>query len=113
MVITERADVFPLGVADLVVETDHDPAALTLGIETAFFEPLLIPPVDPFAGLLGERNVVEGKRHVKRVQGWCEPFRQARLPELFRVLALVGAVDPAKIFFPKGKFRIARISKKA
>ena len=102
MVVAEGTDIFPLGVADLVVETDHDPAPLALRIETAFFEPLLIPPVNPFAGLLGESDVVERKGHIERIQSRGEFPGQAGFAELFGVFALVGAVDAAKILFPKG-----------
>ena len=67
-----------------------------------FVKSPLVPPVDPFPGFFGKGDVVEGECHVERVEGRGEFAGQAGLAELFCVLALVGAVDPAKILFPKG-----------
>ena len=102
MVIAKGADVLPLGIAHLIVEPDHYPAALALGLKAGFLEFVLVPPVNPFAGLFGKGDVIEGQGHVKRVQSRSESFGQAGLAEFFCILALVGAVNPAKILFPEG-----------
>ena len=101
VVITKGADVLPLGVADLVVEPDHDPAPFALGLETVFLKPPFIPPVNPFAGFFGKSDVVERQGDIKGIQGGSKTLGQACLAKHFGVLPLVGAVDAAKVFFPE------------
>ena len=102
MVIAQGTDILPLRIADLVVEADHDPPSLALGFKVVFLKTLFIPPINPLSRFLREGNVVERQRHIEGIQGGGEFPGKAGFAELLGVLPLVGAVDPAKILFPKG-----------
>ena len=66
-----------------------------------FLKIFLVPPGNKGPRFFREGNIVEGKRHVERVQGRSKFFREASFPELFRILPVLWAVDTTEVLFPE------------